>query len=271
MSQVHYFVIIINWKSWALSLSQECRNWILHLKVNFLDGITQISLCLFHPFASIHLSFILLHFDASLHLLWFTLFIRRHLFFFSRSTARLMFFPLCIVTLPLANLWMCVCVHVGGHACVCALVCLHVHIFFCPDLFNCEKLRLKKTTLKAITPLKSNAFGECNLTIRWLSYLFIFLSIHLYSKRGNWWNCACEVNLHTEQRHTYTPDNPTLPWVNLSFCLSTKLKTYSEEESYAGVDRFLVTTLFCMVFGIKSRCKHGANVHSLICKGQLML
>lgn len=116
--------------SLSLSRFQECRNWILHLKVNFHDGITQISLSLFHPFASIHLSFIFLHFDASLHLLWFTLFIWRHLFFTLNSPTHV--FPLCIVTLPLANLCVCLCVRV------------HIQMS-CPGLFSCKRPRKKKS------------------------------------------------------------------------------------------------------------------------------
>lgn len=91
--------------SLSLSRLQECGNWILHLKVNFHNGIMQISLSLFHPFASIHLSLILLRPDASPHLLWFTLFICRHLFFMLNSPTHV--FPLCIVTMPLANLPVC--------------------------------------------------------------------------------------------------------------------------------------------------------------------
>lgn len=123
ISQVHYFVIITNPKSSSLSrylsffpslsLSplwfHECWNWILHLKVNFHDGITQISLPLFRLYASIPLSFMLHNLDASLHLLWFNLFIWRHLFFFMLNSPAHVF-PLCIVMLPLSkSACMCVC------------------------------------------------------------------------------------------------------------------------------------------------------------------
>lgn len=123
ISQVHYFVIITNPKSsslsrylsffLSLSLSplwfHECWNWILHLKVNFHDGITQISLPLFRLYASIPLSFMLHNLDASLHLLWFNLFIWRHLFFFMLNSPAHVF-PLCIVMLPLSkSACMCVC------------------------------------------------------------------------------------------------------------------------------------------------------------------
>lgn len=166
MSQVHYFVIIINQKSQAFSRShfQECENWILHLKVNFHDGITQISLSLFHPFSSIHLSVILLHLDASLHLPWFTLFIWRHLF--SRSTARLMFFHFALL-----------CCSRPTYLCVC-MCCLFVCVCVCIYKYLVQALLMVKKPLKAITTLKFNAFGQCSFMIRRGSYLFIFLSIH---------------------------------------------------------------------------------------------
>ncbi len=222
----YIILLLLITKKAGLSLSrfQECGNWILHLKVNFRDGITQISLSLVHPFASIHLSFILHHLDASLHLMWFTLFIWWHLF--SCSTARLMFFHFALLRCRQPT---CVCV------CVCVWVCACVYIHkFLVQAFSTAKIGRKKKsqTLKAITPLKFNAFGQCNLTIRRVSYLFIFLSIHLYWKRGELaklclWSELGEEDL-MEQRHTLIQHNPTSPRVNLSFCLS---KTYSETET----------------------------------------
>lgn len=137
------------------SRAQECGNWILHLKVNFHNGITQISLSLFHTFASIHLSFILLHLDASLHLLWFTLFIWGHLF--SCSTARLMFFHF--------GLLRC-----SWPTCVC----------MCVSAFSTAE-----TTIIIRTPNPKSYYSseilvvQCHLTIKSVSYLFISLSFHL--------------------------------------------------------------------------------------------
>lgn len=107
----YIMLLLLLTKKAGLSLSrfQECGNWILHLKVNFHDGITQISLSLFHPYASIHLSFILRNLDASLHLLWFNLFIWRHLS--SRSTVRLMFFHSALLRCSCPTyVWVCLCV-----------------------------------------------------------------------------------------------------------------------------------------------------------------
>lgn len=128
-----YIILLLLWPEkllcpCSLSLSlpvQKCGNWILHLKVIFHNGITQISLSPFHHFASIHVSFILLHLDASLHLLWFTLFIWGHPF--PRLTARIMSFHFALLCCPWrASVCLCVCAR--------ALVCLHAQIS-CLDLF----------------------------------------------------------------------------------------------------------------------------------------
>lgn len=185
---------------------QECRNWILHLKVNFHMGLRKsASFTLLLPFISHSSSSTLMHLFICCGLLYS--FEDIH---FSHSTARLMFFHFALLRCPLANLRVCLCVR----------VCAYTN--FLSRLFQ---LRKKKKTLKAITPLNSNVFGRCNLSIRSMSYLFIFLSIHLYWKRGKLvklclWSELGEEDLG-EQRRTLIPHNPTSPWVNLSFCLST--------------------------------------------------
>lgn len=101
---------LLSKKAGALVLfhPQEYGNWILHLKVNFHNGITQISVSLFYPFC----------FNSSISqspppwcISSFAVVYSIHLqtsFVMLNAEAHGFFFPFCVVTLPLATLSICV-------------------------------------------------------------------------------------------------------------------------------------------------------------------
>lgn len=149
MSQVHYFVIITSRKSSsvpALSLSpiQECENWILHLKVNFHNGITHSAsprFTLLLPFMSHLSSSTLMHLFICCGLLY-----SFEAVLFLAQPPESCFSHFCIAVLPLASVFACVRAHV--------LVCLHTQIF---------SSRLLLTEKRRLPSEKKNPYSPCSV------------------------------------------------------------------------------------------------------------
>lgn len=104
---------------------QECRNWILHLKVNFHTGLRKsASPCftLLLPFISHSSSSTLMHLFICCGLLYSF----EDIFFHTQQPDS------CFSTLH--------CYVAPSPTCVCVCVCVCVHIqISCPGFFNCKK------------------------------------------------------------------------------------------------------------------------------------